>query len=219
MRTAAGARSLGARAVLGTIALTGAFGGCEVTIGGDEDATTVTEPATTETERTMPGPSGTDPAEPPEPPPPPTGPTGVLGTEGVGEATVGMTQADVEDQFGTPDRTETVNFGAGAAPQIDWVWTFDDGDLRLQFETEGDTLTGYRCETAQLATSSGLTVGDSFDPIAERYGDQLEEAPIGEGLYLLSEGEPGTYPALTFEVTNAGVVRSIGGGVPQAAGE
>ena len=63
-----------------------------------------------------------------------------------------------------------------------------------------------------------MNVGESFDPIAERYGDQLEEAPIGEGLYLLSEDQPGSYPALTFEVAD-GIVRSISGGVPQAAGE
>ncbi len=193
-----------------------ALTGCDVNVGGDE-ATTVTEPGATVTERTLTEPPPKkDPV--PEPPPEPTGPSGVLGTEGVGPVTVGMTQDEVEELFGPSDRTETVNFGAGATPQIDWIWSFGDGDLRLQFETDGDTLTGYRCDTAQLATSSGLSVGDSFDPIEERYGDQLEGAPIGEGLYLLSENEPGTYPALTFEVGD-GVIRSISGGVPQAAGE
>jgi hypothetical protein len=188
------------------------LGGCDVTVGGGE-TTTVSGPGETVTERTV-----KEPPPKPEPPPEPTGPYGVLGTEGVGPVTVGMAQEEVEELFGAAGRTETVNFGSGAAPQIDWIWSFDDGDLRLQFETDGDTLTGYRCDTAQLATSSGLSVGESFDPIAERYGDQLEEAPIGKGLYLLSGDEPGSYPALTFEVMD-GIVRSISGGVPQAAGE
>jgi hypothetical protein len=63
-----------------------------------------------------------------------------------------------------------------------------------------------------------VSVGDSFDLIRDEYGDQLEESMVGEGSYLLSEGEPGTYPALTFTV-EGDAITSISGGKFQPAGE
>lgn len=129
-----------------------------------------------------------------------------------------MPSEEVEALFGPPDRKEAVNFGGGPAPQTDWIWDFDDGEFRLQFETEGGTVTGYVSNTAQLATKSGVSVGDSFDLIRDQYSDQLEESMVGEGSYLLPEGESGTYPALTFSVEGE-TISSISGGEFQPAGE
>jgi hypothetical protein len=94
----------------------------------------------------------------------------------------------------------------------------------LQFETTGGTVTGYQSGTANVATASGAKVGASFAPIQEKYGDQLEKSPIGaptkgdDGIWLLSENEPGSYPALSFAV-EGGVITNISGGEFQAAGE
>jgi hypothetical protein len=160
----------------------------------------------------------------PKEPPPPAGPSGALGTNGVGSAQIGMSAEQVEARFGAPPAKEEVNFGGGPAPQIDWVWSFPDGDLRLQFDTSSGTLTGYVCDTANFATVSGFKVGSPFSGLRERYGDQLTESPIGgpaengDGLWVLSDGEAGTYPALTFGVEDD-VIASISGGEPQSAGE
>ncbi len=157
--------------------------------------------------------------EPPEAATEPKGPTGVLGTSSVGPVRVGMPSEQAEALFGPPERKEEVNFGGDeTAPQIDWIWDFGDGEVRLQFETENGTVTGYVSDTAELSTKSGVSVGDSFDLIRDQYGDQLEESPVGEGAYLLSEGEPGSYPALTFSV-EGDTISSISGGEFQAAGE
>lgn len=197
-----------------TLAVAVLLTGCDITIGGDEATQTVTEPAKTVTDQEVKRPKPDE----PKPPPEPTGPTGVLGASSVGSVEVGMTSDEVEELFGGPDRKETVNFGQGDAPQIDWIWNLEDGDFRLQFETDGRTVTGYVSETAQLATASGATVGDSFEPIRQRYGDQLEESVIGEGIYLLSEGKPGTHPALSFTL-DGDTITSISGGEFQPAGE
>ena len=160
----------------------------------------------------------------PKEPPPPAGPSGVLGTGGVGSAQIGMSAEEVEARFGPPPRKEEVNFSAGPAPQIDWIWSFADGELRLQFDTRSGTFTGYVCDTANFATVSGFKVGGPFASLRQRYGDQLTESPIGapaengDGLWVLSDGEPGSYPALTFSVDDD-VITAISGGEPQSAGE
>ena len=151
-------------------------------------------------------------------PPPAKGPTGELGTSSVGPVKVGMPSEEAEKLFGRPDRKEPVNLGGGPAPRIDWIWDLDEGEFRLQFETKRGTVTGYVSDTAQLATKSGVSVGDSFALIRDEYGDQLEESMVGEGSYLLSEGEPGSYPALNFSV-EGDTISSISGGEFQAAGE
>ena len=63
-----------------------------------------------------------------------------------------------------------------------------------------------------------MKVGDPFSLIRDEYGGQLEESVVGEGSYLLSEGEPASYPALTFSVEEE-TITSIGGGAFQPAGE
>ena len=78
----------------------------------------------------------------------------------VGPVRVGMPSEQVEALFGPPERKEEVNFGGDeTAPQIDWIWDFEDDEFRLQFETQGGTVTGYVSNTAQLATKSGVSVG------------------------------------------------------------
>lgn len=153
------------------------------------------------------------------PPPAPAKPYGILGTSGIGTVQVGTGSERVERAFGAPPRKEPVNFGGGPAPQIDWIWSYPDGELRLQFETRNGTVTGYVCKTSNFSTSSGAKVGSPFSSIRARYGDQLTESPIGgPGAWVLSEGEPGTFPALLFTVDNDAIT-SISGGEPQPAGE
>jgi hypothetical protein len=160
----------------------------------------------------------------PEAPPPPAGPSGALTATAVGSVQVGMDAADVTARFGQPERKEQVNLGQGPAPQINWVWSYPDGELVLNFETERGTFTGYVCSTANFATPSGFKVGGSFAALRQRYADQITESPIGgpdkngDGAWLLAEGEPGTRPAFTFDVLD-GVITSISGGEFQAAGE
>lgn len=189
------------------------LGGCEITVGDEQQTRTVTDPATTVTEREVDR-TRTRESTPPEP----VGPTGALGTSSVGPVEVGMEGGDVEDVFGPPDRKEPVNFRGPRGTSGGWIWEFDDGDFRLQFETGAETVTGYVSETAELATRSGITIGDSFEPIRNEYGDELEESVIGEEIYVLSEGAPGTYPALSFALAGDEIT-SISGGEPQAAGE
>jgi hypothetical protein len=159
-----------------------------------------------------------------KPAPPPGEPSGTLGTSGIGPVRVGMDSEQVEALFGSPPAKEEVNFGGSSAPQIDWIWSYPDGELRLKFETTNGTLAGYHVETSTFATSSGARVGSSFAPIRERYGDQLTESPIGgpnvgtDGTWILSEGAAGTFPALLFYVRRDTIV-SIDGGEPQPAGE
>ena len=101
--------------------------------------------------------------EPVEPPTQVKGPTGVLGTSSVRPVRVGMPSEQVEGLFGPPECKEELHLGGqGPAPQIDWIWDFDNGEFRLAL-------------------------------IRDQYGDQLEESMVGEGSYLLSEGEPGSY--------------------------
>ena len=150
---------------------------------------------------------------------PPAGPVGPLEAGSVGQVELGMTPDQVEHLFGAPDRKEDVNFSASPTPpQVDWIWSYPDGDFRLNFETAGETVTGYSSETTELETTSGVAVGDSFAPIEERYGEQLVPAPIGTDAFVLSEGEPGSYPALTFSLQGDAII-AIRGGEPQSAGE
>jgi hypothetical protein len=154
----------------------------------------------------------------PEKPPEPARPRGVLSTTGIGPVVVGMESERVQGLFGTPPRKQQVNFGQGPAPQIDWIWAFPAGELRLQFETERGTLTGYVVSTPSFATSSGARVGSSFAPIRQRFGDQLEKDPIGSGSWILSQGKPGSFPALVFTVEKE-TITHISGGERQPAGE
>lgn len=145
-------------------------------------------------------------------------PSGTIAASSLGSLRIGMTVEDVRRLVTAPDAEQTVNFGGGPTPEFDWTWHFDDGDVTLAFDNAKGELAEFVATTRAVATTSGLRVGDSFAPIQRRYGDQLRTSPIGAGLRILSEGRPGTYPALLF-VVRGGIVESIVGGLPKPAGE
>jgi predicted Ser/Thr protein kinase len=147
------------------------------------------------------------------------GPRGPLFTAGIGPVKMGMDASDVRSRFGAPERKERTNFGAQtAAPQDDWLWEFDDGHLRLSFDTAGGRVRSYECTTTKFATQGGARVGQSRATLQRRYGVGLRRAPIGSASYMLSEGQPGTYPALTFALEKRRII-AISGGTVQPAGD
>jgi hypothetical protein len=170
------------------------------------------------------------------PPPPPSatetqapagpiesdGPYGSLGTSSVGPVRFGMSMREVQDKFGKPDKTQEVSFaGPGVdAPQVDWVWEGKDGETRIQFQTSDKTVTGYRTFSTALSTEDGFKIGDPIDDVNKKYGDLLRDGAIGQGTRLLSEGEPGTYPGITFAYNEeTGEIVAIEGGMLQPAGD
>jgi hypothetical protein len=148
----------------------------------------------------------------------PQDPAGTITAASLGSLRVGMSMKDVRRYVTRPDAEEAINFSAGPAPEIDWNWHFDGGDLKLQFDRRTGRLARFEATTDAVATSSGLTVGDSFAPIRERYGGQLRASPLGGDGWVLSEGSPGSYPALVFSLRD-GAIAAIAGGLPRPAGE
>ena len=172
------------------------------------------------------GASTTEPVPPPATEAPATakseGPYGSLGTSSVGPVTFGMTMDEARDQFGKPDEEQEVSFaGPGVdAPQVDWVWETEGGEFRLQFQTKDNTVTGYRNFSPDLTTEDGFGVGTPIKDVNRKYGDLLRDGLIGSGTRLLSEGEPGTYPGITFAYDEeTGEVIAIEGGMLQPAGD
>jgi hypothetical protein len=145
-------------------------------------------------------------------------PSGTLTATSIGPVPVGATMVEVSHYFTAPDRKVPVNLGGGPTPEDDWTWDFPDGTVTLFFATNSGRLAGYDCSTPALATISGFRVGDSFAPIRQRYRDQLRASPTGSQAFLLSEGKPGSYPALTFILAGSSV-SSISGGAFHPAGE
>ncbi|MDQ3725360.1 MAG: hypothetical protein M3335_05655 [Actinomycetota bacterium] len=148
----------------------------------------------------------------------PQDPTGTITAASVGSLRVGMAMDEVRRYVTRPDSEKTISFGGSPAPEVDWSWHFDDGDLILQFDRQTGRLTRFEVTTDAVETSSGLTVGDSFAPIRQRYGGQLRASPLGEGGWVLSEGDPGSYPALVFSL-RGGEIAAMAGGLPRPAGE
>lgn len=148
----------------------------------------------------------------------PQSPAGTITAVSVGSLRVGMSIEEVRRYVTRPDAEETVGFGGGPAPEIDWTWRFDDGELTLQFDRQTGRLARFEATTDAVETSSGLTVGDSFAPIRRRYGEQLRASPLGGNGWVLSEGSPGSYPALVFSLSG-GTIAAMAGGLPRPAGE
>ncbi len=148
----------------------------------------------------------------------PKSPSGTLEADGIGDVKMDMTESDVEDRFGKPDRKREVNFGDGPAPQLDWVWNYEGKFLRIYFDTKTDKMVGYETDSPKFATSSGYKVGSPYAPIKRRYKNRLKPFPIGGGAHMLSKGAPGTFPALVFTVMDGKVV-AISGGDIQPAGD
>lgn len=195
---------------LSSVALGLAAAGC----GGssENEPRTDTTPANTATAETVTTHETTTSASGP-------GPSGVLGTSSVGDVRVGMSEDEVVERFGEPDRKEPVNYGppGDPPPQEDWVWQLKNGEFRLSFETQKKTLRSYSTTSTLLETRSGYAVGDLFEKIHKRLQQQLRPAGAGTG-YLLSEGKPGSYPGLIF-VVKKGVVTAIAGGHSPPAGD
>lgn len=150
-----------------------------------------------------------------EEPQPPAGP---ITATTVGSIRIGMATSDVDRYLIAPDERNEFGFSSGPPVQLDWIWHLSDGDLTLQFEAETELLANYQTDSAEFFTTSGASVGDSFKPIEQEYSDQLRESPIGEHTMVLSEGRPGSFPALTFSVYDT-LIQSVSGGEGPPAGE
>ncbi len=148
----------------------------------------------------------------------PKSPSGSLKADGIGDVKMDMTESEVEDRFGKPDSKREVNFGGGPAPQLDWIWDYEGKYLRIYFDTKTDKMVGYETDSSKFATSTGYKVGSPYAPIKRRYKRRLRPFPIAEGSHMLSEGRPGTFPALVFTMTDGKVV-AISGGDIQPAGD
>jgi hypothetical protein len=160
-----------------------------------------------------------------EEPAAPPAPRGPLAADSIGPAEVGMAPAEVERLFGRPDRKRPVNLGLGPAPEVDWVWTRGAYETRLLFDTRRNRLAGYCTDDPRLATADGVRPrGETLGMLRRRYGDRLDRSPTGpEGPvpanYLLPRKRSGTYPALTFAVSESSEVTAICGGLPRPAGD
>jgi hypothetical protein len=192
-------------APLAAVALLLVAGGCAES--GD-DTTTVTTTVTAEKE-----PEPIKPAQ--------RAPTGTIGIRYFGPVSIGMPQDRVRMEFGRPDRTEEVNFGTGGSPQTNWIWEVEGGTVTLKFDNATGTLAGYSTDSPEFESAPGVSVGDSIEPVEQEFVDQLVEDPLGSGALVLSEGVPGTSPALTFALERNGsrIVQISGGAVVQPAGE
>jgi hypothetical protein len=174
-----------------------------------------TEPTTTTVTTTV-----TAEAEPSPPSEPAAkGPYGVMGPRMFGPVSIGVNENAVRAQFGMPDRIEEVNFGSGAAPQTNWVWRLRGGTVTFKFDNSTGQLAGFSTTSPEIETSVGVSVGDSIQRVREDEGDQLVPSPIGTNSLVLSEGEPGTAPALTFVLQGVRIVEISGGAIVQPAGE
>lgn len=131
-------------------------------------------------------------------------PFGDLKARGVGPVTIGMRSPAVRRAFGRPSSIQSVGFGLGPAPQIDWRWRAEPG-FRLMFDTRTDRVAGYECASAcELRTADGVGVGDRFAALRSRYGDRLRTYRLGVGGELLSARAPGSFPALIFSAPPLG---------------
>ena len=148
----------------------------------------------------------------------PKSPSGSLEADGIGDVKMNVTESEVEDKFGKPDRKREVNFGGGPAPQLDWIWDYEGKFLRIYFDTKTDKMVGYETDSPKFATSAGYKVGSPYAPIKRRYKKKIRPFPIGGEAHMLSKGKPGTFPALVF-ATMDGKVVAISGGDIQPAGD
>lgn len=197
-------------AALGSIALALAFAGCgsDDSTSSTTSASTVTETATVQEEPTT--------TTTPEPTAEPAGP---LGPSAIGPLSIGASEDEAQAAFGEPDakQEEDLSAGAGPPPQVTWTYELGDGTVDLKFSTEADELRQYVVTSPSLATDQGIAVGSDKAAVEDEYG-KLPAAPIGDGL-LLSEGKPGTAPALTFNFDGATLFAITGGDLFQPAGE
>lgn len=91
--------------------------------------------------------------------------------------------------------------------------------MTIKFDNRSESFAAYDVYTTELATEDGIKVGDEEAVLRKRYGDKLAESPLGLDSLVLSEGEPGSSPALTFALEGGKVMAISGGDVVQPAGE
>lgn len=152
----------------------------------------------------------------------PRGPHGTIGVRIFGPVTIGMPEKAVRMSFGRPDKVREVNFGGDAkAPQTNWIWNVDGGTVTLKFDNSNGTLAAYSTTSPEFESAAGVSVGDSIRPVMEQNEGELVESPLGAGALVLSEGAPGSSPALTFAMAYGRnrIVEISGGAVVQPAGE
>jgi hypothetical protein len=178
--------------------------GCSAT---EQETTTVTTTVTAEPDAGV------------QPEPAAKGPYGVMGPRVFGPISIGVNENAVRAQFGMPDKTEDVNFGGGPAPQRKWVWKLRGGTVTLKFDNTSGQLAGFSTTSPEIESSAGVSVGDSLQRVRESESDRLVPSPIGTDALVLSEGEPGTAPALTFALRGQTIVEISGGAIVQPAGE
>jgi hypothetical protein len=181
-----------------------AVAGCSAT---EEETTTVTTTVTAEAEPDV------------QQEPAAKGPYGVIGPRGFGPIHIGVNDNAVRAQFGMPDQVEDVNFGGGAAPQTNWIWEVRGGTVTVKFDNSTGRLAGFATTSPEFESTAGVSVGDSIERVREAEGDRLVPSPIGTDSLVLSEGEPGTAPALTFALEGLRIVEITGGALVQPAGE
>jgi hypothetical protein len=202
---------VGSRAV----ALTAALSLAAATAGCDQiEAETTTVTTTVNTGATGGGgSSGGAPAT--------EGPRGTMGIRVFGPLQLGMTQARVTEELGEPDRVREVNLGTGAAPQTNWIWDVGGGNVTLKFDNSNGTLAGWSTDSPRIESAPGVSVGDSIKPVTEEFSEELIADPMGSGALVLSEGAPGSSPALTFALADGQneIVQITGGALVQPAGD
>jgi hypothetical protein len=151
----------------------------------------------------------------------PGGPRGTMGIRVFGPLQLGMTEARVSEALGKPDRTQEVNFGTGAAPQTNWIWNVGGGTVTLKFDNSNGMLAGWSTDSPQIESAPGVSVGDSIKPVMEEFSEELVADPQGSGALVLSEGAPGSSPALTFDLAEGEneIIQITGGALVQPAGD
>jgi hypothetical protein len=198
------------RALIPVLALSMAlFAGCGDDDGGDGDGGAAPTEAATEAAT---GPETTEAAPDGE------GPGGELSERGIGTIEAGAAAAEVERAFGAPDRDRELPgcelAGPNATPVLQWTWNLSDGALSIDFDVSSRELISYRTTSAELPTTEGVRVGDSFEVLRQSYGGTLKGLPLGapanERVGLWYVGKPAKLWQL-FDV-RGGQVKNIQGG-------
>jgi hypothetical protein len=203
----------GSRVVSLAAALAFAASGCAAV---EAETTTVTTTVGTEDAVGATGGDGPSGGSPPS-----RGPHGTMGIRYFGPLQLGMMEARVTEEIGEPDRVQDVNFGTGAAPQTNWIWNLGGDTVTLKFDNSNGTLAGWSTDSPEIASAPGVSVGDSIKPVMEEFSEELVADPQGSGSLVLSEGAPGSSPALTFDLAEGEneIVQITGGALVQPAGD
>ena len=146
-------------------------------------------------------------------------PSGELTADGVGAITVGSSAEEMKAAFGAPTTKEEFASGCeadpGAAPSVQYSYTFDDGRLAISFNADTGEMTTYLTDSAHFATEHGDRVGDDWEKLTESWGAALDPIVLGtekpspeSGVYKVGlDGEN----QLVFDLADRTVTRISGG--------